>query len=92
MTIYKVVLEKIRSKHNNLRTDLIKGETLNLPAPGERFIMTGESLAPGGARRLVSTTPVKMLEMHGKEMMFHTENSTYKLAVNDEIDGGDDAA
>lgn len=86
MKRYQVVLEKVRSTHNNLRTDKVEGVTLELPKKGEYFSIVGEALTPGATARVVTTTEIQNVEVMGDEYMFTTENSTYKLKVIKEME------
>lgn len=86
MKRYQVVLEKVRSTHNNLRTDKVEGVTLELPKKGEYFSVVGESLTPGATARVVTTTEIQNVEQMGDEYMFTTMNSTYKLTVVKEME------
>ena len=82
MEAYKVVLKKIQSNHNNLRTNEVEGYTLTLPKTGISLVLTGESLTPGMTARLVHTTEIKEVEKTSdKEFVFKTQNSTYQLTV-----------
>jgi hypothetical protein len=78
---YQVKLTKIKSTHNNLRTDVIEGKTFKLPEVGDSFAMFGEPLTEGFDTRAVYTTEIKVCDRQGNEFMFVTENSTYKLEV-----------
>jgi len=74
----KAKLTRIKSTHNNLRTDEVIGETDDLPIVGESFSMSGEGIEFG--TRLIFTTPVKNLEKIGEKIyIFSTKNSEYKL-------------
>jgi hypothetical protein len=79
----KVRLTKIKSNHNNLRTDVIEGHAENLPILGEDFFMHAAPLAivpeTGRALRFIRTTPVTSIT----EVGFNTANSEYKLEVLD---------
>jgi hypothetical protein len=55
---FKVVLKRMLSNHNNLRTDVIEGMAMHLPSVGMPFILFGESLTDPAATRVVTTTPV----------------------------------
>lgn len=81
MRIFKVLLTKVESNHNNLRTNEIEGATLALPEIGKGFDMSGEPLDPAMAVRVINTTEIKELEQNGDEFTFKTLNSTYKLKV-----------
>lgn len=80
---YMVKLTKIRSDHQNLRTDEIKGATLTLPEKGKSFQLFGEGLEFG--TRVVTTTEIQVVDKIGNEYEFSTLNSTYKLEVLDEF-------
>ena len=82
MEAYKVLLKKIESNHNNLRTNEVEGYTLTLPKEGTSLVLTGESLTPGMTARLVHTTEIKEVQKtNEKEFLFKTQNSTYQLTV-----------
>lgn len=82
MKAFKVVLTKVESTHNNLRTNEVDGLTLALPEKGKQFQMTGESLTKGASIRCVTTTEIKELDIEGdSDYTFKTLNSTYKLKV-----------
>ncbi len=78
--IYKGILEKIESTHNNLRTDTVQG-TFEPPEIGKSFILYGEGLEFGV--RVIQTTPIKELTKEEKGFCFKTMNSTYKLSVEE---------
>ena len=82
----KVILSKILSTHENLRTDVIKGNTLELPEIGLRFMLTGESLDNEMDVRVVLTSKVVWTSHYcdnegNQSIKFATENSTYNLEV-----------
>ena len=77
--MYKVRLTKIRSNHNNLRSNIIVGETNELPKVGEGFQMLSEGIDFG--TRHVWTSPIKHLEKMNNTYQFNTENSVYKLEI-----------
>ena len=82
MKTYRVILTKMESNHNNLRTNEIEGDALFLPDVGKNFSVVGASLTPGLSHRLIQTTEVKSVESTGEnEFLFKTQNSTYKLQV-----------
>ena len=59
-----VVLTRLQSSHQNLRSDEIEGTAPSLPQVGKNFILFGDPLAKGAIARLVATTPVKRLHPH----------------------------
>lgn len=78
---YKVLLVKVKSNHQNLRTPTVSGIADTLPAVGFPFVMYGEPLTDEGDTRVVTTTPVtRILEQTVPGVTrFETENSTYEL-------------
>lgn len=83
--MYKVKLTKIKSSHNNLRTDEIEGETEHLPEVGRSFILKAEPLENLEANfRSVYTTEIEHVEKHENGYRFNTKNSIYHLEVLDE--------
>jgi hypothetical protein len=78
---FKVILTKVESNHNNLRTNEIDGLTLSLPEKGKFFQMVAPPLESGSIRS-VTTTEIKELEKTSEDSYtFKTQNSTYKLKV-----------
>lgn len=86
MKTYEVRLTKIKSNHQNLRTDVIEGVTQELPVLGSSFRLIGESLTPGMDARFVHTTEIQFVEKMGNGYIFNTANSTYKLEVLNELE------
>lgn len=80
-----VVLTRLQSSHQNLRSDEIEGTAPSLPQVGKNFILFGDPLAKGAIARLVATTPVKRIEPDpdNGSMEFWTANSHYGLQVVD---------
>ena len=78
---HKVKLTKIKSSYDNLRTDEIEGETLELPEKGKSFQMFGPGLVAG--TRMVITTEIQFVEKMGNVYRFNTLNSTYQVEVLD---------
>jgi len=81
----KVILTKIRSNHECLRTDVIEGKAPALSEIGDTFVLFSKSLDPRGSIRMVQTTKVKSIEQIDNVYQFNTENSVYKLEVLDEV-------
>lgn len=83
--MFKVVLHRIESFHNNLRDDRIEGLCDELPRVGEGFNMHGN---PGnnlpGYIRIISTSPVSTVRQDRDEYVFQTKNSIYLLEVLDQ--------
>jgi hypothetical protein len=72
-----VRLTRVTSTHQNLRTDEVVGDAMQLPIVGRSFVMMAPPLDPTATVRMVATGPVKALLADG----FTTENSHYKLEV-----------
>lgn len=79
MHSYEVRLEKIRSNHDNLRTDFVEGFTSTLPTIGNVFTMASKGLEFG--MRLIQTSPILSVERIKDEFVFQTVNSLYKLEI-----------
>lgn len=83
--MYKAVLVKVESTHNNLRTKDVDGYCLDLPQKGDQFLLFAEPLEEKLAEfRLIHTTEVKEIDhvIEGKDfgqINFKTKNSTYEL-------------
>jgi hypothetical protein len=78
---YEGILTNESPNHNNLRTKSVQGTFKKIPKVGERFVIFGSSLTPGGIARMVSTSPVESMdyELIGS-VVFKTETgSTYRL-------------
>jgi len=86
MNYYNVKLTKIRSSHENLRTDEIVGFCNELPILDLTFVMYGEGLELKEAVRIVTTTRVQHVETIGNIINFGTENSLYKLELLNDDD------
>ena len=81
MNFYNVKLTKIRSSHEELRTDELTGFCNELPTLDLTFIMFAEGLESGEAVRMVRTSRVQHVENMDNIINFGTENSLYKLEV-----------
>lgn len=86
----KCRLTKIKSTHNNVRTDVIEGGCVQFPILGFPFTMSAEPLTFGMDVRYFRSTPIKEIRLHEEPgfsldnriaYIFVTENSTYKLEV-----------
>ena len=86
MKRYQVILEKVRSTHSNLRTNIVEGITTELPKKGDFFTVIGAPVVQNAIARAVTTTEVQNVEQMGNEYIFHTLNSTYKLTVVKEME------
>ena len=73
-------LTRLSSIHQNLRTDKVAGDCLEVPAEGHPFTMTGKPLDPTKHVRLIETTPITrvLLPNDGQIIEFATKNSTYR--------------
>jgi len=77
-----MVLIKIESIHNNVRTDEMEGYCLDLPQLGKSFriISLGGGLSVPSSDRMISTTSVNKMELiDDYTVEFRTKNSTYRL-------------
>lgn len=87
----QVILTRLGSVHQNLRTDGIAGEAADLPEVGRPFGMIAAPLNENAFVRAITTTPVKGIRHHMEDgsMEFWTENSHYGLQILDmETEGG----
>lgn len=77
---YKVKLTRIKSNHENLRTNEVEGETQTFPPDlNKPFSLIGQSLS-GLGYRFVQTTPiVELTEEAIGVYRFKTLNSEYTL-------------
>jgi len=86
--VYKIKLTKIKSTHNNLRTDTIEGVCHELPEVGAGFSMYGAGLEFGV--RSVRTSRIEEVDetttRGGKYMTFKTMNSEYHLEILDVLE------
>ena len=76
-------LTKISDNYNNLRTNGDDGYFLNLPNVDNHFMIFAEPLEPETEVRIVSTSPVTVVEriyVNGS-IIFHTLNSKYLLEI-----------
>lgn len=79
----KYSLIRIRSSHNNMRTDSMTGFPEHLPEIGKGFVIFGDGLEFG--TRIVHTTEVTDIRhVNEKALEFDTKNSTYLLVKEDE--------
>lgn len=88
--MYHVRLTRIRSNHQNLRSDGVVGIVPCLPSVGEPISLRAKGFDDPSAIRIVHTTPVKRLRkrrLSGGRIAFiiDTENSRYELAVLQEL-------
>lgn len=76
----KIKLIKLKSNHNNLRTDEVEGNLEALPEVGEPLVMS----APGlhfGTRIIITSLIQEIVEDTGSKITFRTMNSTYELEL-----------
>lgn len=84
----RVHLIKLKSTHDNLRTNTVDGEAPHLPIVGEPFLMYSTSLHVGFGTRIITTTPVTMVHSESDDCLtFTTANSEYELFL---LDGSED--
>lgn len=79
--MYNVTLEKIKSSHDNLRTNSINGICHELPLTGKRFkLFSNEVLTKDTLLRVITTSIVQeVVKNSDNEFTFTTENSEYTL-------------
>ena len=75
----KVKLVKLKSNHNNLRTNEMVGECTELPIVGNSFVIFGQPIDKNAAVRVIQTTPVKDVQRMDQTLTFGTQNSSYQL-------------
>lgn len=78
----KVLLTKLESNHDRVRTKTVMGFARELPVVGEPFTMFSDPLDPSANIRMVSTTPVlRTLDPCNAPSEFWTVNSHYQIDV-----------
>lgn len=84
-----IKLIKVRSNHENLRTNAVIASLAHIPRLGESIVLLAESLTIEGAVRVIKTTPVKVLVLETPDRYrITTENSEYLLEIlNWEVGG-----
>ena len=83
MKEYLVKLIKVKSNHKNLRTDTVEGVIQSLPKVGEPIVLFGKGLEFG--TRVVHTTPIQSIEKIENVYTVITQNSTYRLELNEKL-------
>ena len=81
--MYKVTLTKLSNNKNALRTSDVVGACFNLPEIDKPFRIFGAGIEFGN--RMVTTSPVKSIEIIDDVIRFNTLNSTYSLKVKEEV-------
>lgn len=77
-----VVLTKLNSNHNNLRTTQINGFITKIPKQGESLILYAKPLIKGTTFRCIQTTPMISIERIDKvSYLLKTHNSLYRLYI-----------
>lgn len=76
----KAILTKIKSNHNNVRTNVIEGKIYRLPKIGESLIFTANPLKEGEIR-IIITTPVESIKQTDLVYNLETDNSEYILKI-----------
>jgi len=80
--MYNIILTKLCSNHNNVRTPIVEGECTYLPIKGRIFTMVAPPLDGAKMVRFLHTTVVQDCINDGITYMFHTRNSTYRLDIS----------
>lgn len=84
MSVRKGTLIRIKSAHNNMRTDVIEGEFRALPVQGGRFSIVAEPLDPKQEyRQLLTSWIEKVVEARPGHVLFRTENTIYLLSFEE---------
>ena len=77
-------LIRMLSNHQNLRTDEVIGKITELPQVGHNLHLIGESIDPNKYYRDIQTSEIQTVQYNkNKEYIFTTNNSTYKLIVEE---------
>lgn len=79
----RVILTKIVSTHQNLRTDSMEGLVSDIPDIGQEMTVYGTGLITSIATRQITTTEVKEVTYDApkRTFTFKTQNSTYTLEM-----------
>jgi len=81
----RAILTRLQSSHSNLRTDVIEGETHQMPEVGKPFLLIGAPLdiKEVDYRRYVCTSPIVHIAWEDlSKCRLHTENSIYSLELD----------
>jgi predicted secreted acid phosphatase len=79
--MYQVILKKVNSKHNQIRTDEVTGECQFLPEVGKTFVMFAEPLNLEANMRVIQTSKIEQVIGSDTIMTFNTQYSSYELNV-----------
>lgn len=79
MTNLRIKLVRIRSAHQNVRTNEVVGVTEDLPKVGSRFIMFGAPVDPKFDIRMIETSVVTAVDRDTLPVTFRTQFSQYRL-------------
>jgi hypothetical protein len=75
-----VLLKRITSTHENLRTPEVKGFIKDKPALNKEIILFAEAINPIAMGRIIRTTKIKDIKsVSEKVIVCNTRNSTYEI-------------
>lgn len=88
---HAVKLTRVKSNHQNLRTDEIVGKCSHLPKVGSSFAMVAPPLEFGNIRGVWTTEIVSCeYDEAARIFSFTTANSEYRLEVLDSTEPGEE--
>lgn len=80
LKLMKHKLTKLKSNHNNLRTDEVIGNVFFPPAVGSSLVMFSEPLDKTASIRSIQTSTIQEIyELSPGVIEFKTRNSNYRL-------------
>lgn len=75
-----VILKRVMSSHNNLRTPEVKGFITEKPAINKEILLFAEPINPQASGRMIRTTKIKNIRsVSDKVILCDTRNSTYEI-------------
>lgn len=75
-----VLLKRIISTHENLRTPEVRGFIKDKPALNKEIILFAEAINPMATGRMIRTTKIKDIRnVSDKVVLCNTRNSTYEI-------------
>lgn len=77
-----IKLTKVRSSHDNLRTDTVLGGIAAIPVVGDYMAVWAESLDGDPEKvRIISTSLIKNVSVSGSVYEVETQNSAYTVEI-----------
>ena len=77
------ILRKVKSSHNKLRSDEIRGIFIDPPKIGQVFRFFSTPLTKQADIRVITTTKVLTISEEGSNIKFETKQSEYELEINE---------